>query len=94
MTKAAANRRLNLALAFAMLAMLAACTSKNSARGVVDDLGYQIEQLKQQLARQNEQHDTELAEASGHLEGALAALRRMTGELVRTIEEAATAVVR
>ncbi|HUA36448.1 MAG TPA: hypothetical protein VMA09_22775 [Candidatus Binataceae bacterium] len=37
MTKAAANRRLNLALAFAMLAMLAACTSKNSARGVVDD---------------------------------------------------------
>ena len=64
------------------------------ARAVVDDLGYQIEQLKQQLARQNEQHDGELADATGRLEGALAALRRMTGELVRTIEEAATAVVR
>lgn len=69
-------------------------TEERRARSVVDDLGYQIEELKQQLARQNEQHDTELAEASGRLEGALAALRRMTGELVRTIEEAATAVVR
>lgn len=69
-------------------------TEERRARSVVDDLGYQIEQLKQQLARQNEQHDTDLAEASGRLEGALAALRRMTGELVRTIEEAATAVVR
>ncbi|HTQ45476.1 MAG TPA: protein kinase [Polyangiaceae bacterium] len=69
-------------------------TEERRARAVVDDLGYQIEQLKQQLARQNEQHDAELADATGRLEGALAALRRMTGELVRTIEEAATAVVR
>lgn len=67
-------------------------TEERRARAVVDDLGYQIEQLKQQLARKNEQHDTELADATGRLEGALAALRRMTGELVRTIEEAATAV--
>jgi serine/threonine-protein kinase len=69
-------------------------TEERRARTVVDDLGYQIEQLKQQLGRQNEQHDSELADATGRLEGALAALRRMTGELVRTIEEAATAVVR
>jgi serine/threonine-protein kinase len=69
-------------------------TEERRARSVVDDLGYQIETLKQQLARQNEQHDGGLAEATGRLEGALAALRRMTGELVRTIEEAATAVVR
>jgi serine/threonine-protein kinase len=69
-------------------------TEERRTRAVVDDLGYQIEQLKQQLWRQNEQHDTELADATGRLEGALAALRRMTGELVRTIEEAATAVVR
>jgi hypothetical protein len=69
-------------------------TEERRASGVVDDIGYQIEQLKQQVARQNEQHDTELADATGRLEGALAALRRMTGELVRTIEEAATAVVR
>jgi eukaryotic-like serine/threonine-protein kinase len=68
-------------------------TEERRAQTVVDDLGYQVEQLKQQLARQNEQHDSELADATGRLEGALAALRRMTGELVRTIEEAATAVV-
>ncbi|HEX8792590.1 MAG TPA: protein kinase [Polyangiaceae bacterium] len=69
-------------------------TEERRARSVVDDLGYQVEQLKEQLARQNEQLDMELADATGRLEGALSALRRMTGELVRTIEEAATAVVR
>jgi serine/threonine-protein kinase len=69
-------------------------TEERRARSVVEDLGYQVEQLKDQLARKNEQHDTDLAEATGRLEGALVALRRMTGELVRTIEEAATAVVR
>jgi hypothetical protein len=68
--------------------------STQAASAVVDDLDYQVEQLKQQLARQNEQHDTELADATGRLEGALAALRLMAGELVRTIEEAARAVVR
>lgn len=37
MTKPAMNRRLPVALAIAMMAMLAACTSRNSPRGVVDD---------------------------------------------------------
>jgi serine/threonine-protein kinase len=59
---------------------------------VQQDLGFQIEALQRQLAAQNEQLDAELADATGKLEGALSALRRMTGELVRTIEEAASAV--
>jgi eukaryotic-like serine/threonine-protein kinase len=61
---------------------------------VEQDLGFQVEALQRQLAAQNEQLDGELADATGKLEGALSALRHMTGELVRTIEEAATAVSR
>jgi serine/threonine-protein kinase len=61
---------------------------------VEQDLRYQVEALQRQLASQNEALDAELADATGKLEGALSALRRMTGELIRTIEEAATAVGR
>jgi hypothetical protein len=61
---------------------------------VEQDLRYQIEALQRQLASQNEALDAELADATGKLEGALTALRRMTGELIRTIEEAAMAVGR
>jgi hypothetical protein len=64
------------------------------ARLLERDLSFQIEALQQQLAEQNEQLDLELAEGTGKLEGALAALRTMTGDLVRTIEEAASAVGR
>jgi chromosome segregation ATPase len=62
------------------------------ARGVQSDLGFQIEELQRRLAAQNEQLDVEMKQATGELEGALSALRHMTGELVRTIEEAAAAV--
>jgi serine/threonine-protein kinase len=58
------------------------------AREVERDLGYQIETLEKQLHAQNEHLEAELAYATGQLEGALSALRRMTGELLRTIEEA------
>ncbi|HEY3817463.1 MAG TPA: serine/threonine-protein kinase [Polyangiaceae bacterium] len=61
---------------------------------VEQDLRYQVEALQRQLATQNEQLDAELADATGKLEGALSALRRMTGELIRTIEEAASVVGR
>jgi len=61
---------------------------------VEQDLGYQLEALQRQLAGQNEQLDAELAEGTGKLEGALSALRTMTGELVRAIEEAASEVGR
>jgi serine/threonine-protein kinase len=69
-------------------------TEGTRARWQEADLGYQMAALQEQLDRQNEQLDLELADATGKLEGALAALRRMTGELVRTIEEAAAAVGR
>jgi serine/threonine-protein kinase len=64
------------------------------AQLVEQDLGFQIDALQRQLEQQNEQLDVELAEATGRLEGALTALRRMTGDLIRTIEEAASAVER
>jgi serine/threonine-protein kinase len=62
------------------------------ARQVDEDLGFQIAALQSRLAQQNEHLDVELRQASGELEGALAALRHMTGQLVRTIEEAAAAI--
>jgi serine/threonine-protein kinase len=64
------------------------------ARAVEQDLDFQIDALQQQLMRQNEELETELAEASGKLEGALWALRRMTGDLIRTMADAATALER
>jgi serine/threonine-protein kinase len=62
------------------------------ARDVDADLNFQIDELQRRLASQNEQLDLEMGQAAGELEGALSALRHMTGELVRTIEEAAAAV--
>jgi serine/threonine protein kinase len=62
------------------------------ARQVETDLTFQIESLERQLDEQNEQLESDLAEATGKLEGALTALRRMTSELVRTIEEASASL--
>jgi len=64
------------------------------AQLVEQDLGFQIEALQRQLAGQNEQLDADLLDATGRLEGALAALRRMTGDLIRTLAEAATVLGR
>jgi tRNA A-37 threonylcarbamoyl transferase component Bud32 len=64
------------------------------ARAVEQDLGYQVEALQRQLVAQNEQLDGDLADATGRLEGALSALRRMTGELIHTVEEATSAMER
>ena len=54
---------------------------------VVADLGYQIEALQGQLDAKNDELDRELTEVSGALEGSVAALRRMSSELARTIRE-------
>jgi serine/threonine-protein kinase len=71
----------------------AALEAEQARAQLVDqDLGFQIDALQRQLELQNEQLDAELAEATGRLEGALQALRRMTGDLIRTIEEAAIVV--
>jgi len=72
----------------------ALATEEARARGIDEDLGFQIEQLQRRLATQNEAQDVEMKLAAGELEGALSALRHMTGQLVRTIEEAAVAVGR
>jgi len=77
------------ALAWEMAALE---TEEGRARAVEGDLTFQIESLQRQLDWQNEQLEADLAQATGQLEGALSAIRRMTGELVRTIEEAASAV--
>jgi serine/threonine-protein kinase len=53
------------------------------------DLSFQIDALQRQLETKNEAFDREMVEASGALEGGLSALRRLTNELVRTLDEAA-----
>jgi serine/threonine-protein kinase len=74
--------------------MAALETEETRAREIERDLGFQIDTLQGQLDAQNEQLEMDLAEATGRLEGSLSALRRMTGELVKTIEEAAIEVGR
>ena len=64
-------------------------TELDRARGVDQDLSFQIEALQRQLEARNEGFDREMLEAAGSLEGSLSALRRLTNELVRTLDEAA-----
>ena len=73
------------------LAWEAAAVQAEEARAVaVDaDLAFQIETLQKQLEVQNSELEAELAEATGMLEGGLSAVRRITGELVRTMADAA-----
>ena len=54
---------------------------------VVADLGYQVEALQGQLDAKNDELERELTEVSGALEGSVAALRRMSSELARTIRD-------
>jgi serine/threonine-protein kinase len=64
-------------------------TEENRARAVDADLSFQIETLQRQLDAQNGELEAELADATGMLEGGLSAVRRITGELVRTMADAA-----
>jgi len=57
------------------------------AASVVDDLGYQVDALQRQLDAKNEELERDLVLATGNLEGSLSALRRLTSELVRTIDD-------
>lgn len=65
---------------------------ETKARAVDADLAFQIQSLQRELDARNGQLEVELAEASGMLEGALSAVRRITGELVRTLADAANCV--
>jgi eukaryotic-like serine/threonine-protein kinase len=62
------------------------------ARATHADLSFQIETLQRQLHDQNERLEAELAGATGMLEGSLSALRRITGELVRVMADAASSL--
>jgi serine/threonine-protein kinase len=62
---------------------------ENRACALAADLNYQIETLERQLDFQNGELEAELAEATGMLEGGLSAVRRITGELVRTMADVA-----
>jgi serine/threonine protein kinase len=56
------------------------------------DLSHQIATLQARLEEANAQLEAEIGEASGALEGALAALRQLTGEFVKTLDDAAAEV--
>jgi hypothetical protein len=43
--------------------------------------------LQNQLNRKNEEHEKSLTEATGSLEGSLSALRRLSNEIARTIDD-------
>jgi serine/threonine-protein kinase len=51
------------------------------------DLAFQLDALQKQVDAKNEEFERELVQATGQLEGALSALRRLTSEMVRTIED-------
>lgn len=57
------------------------------AERVVADLSFQIDTLQIQLDRKNEEHERALAEATGVLEGSLSALRRLSSEIARTVDD-------
>lgn len=57
--------------------------------GLERDLSFQITELELRLEVENVQLDRGLEEATGMLEGAISAVRRLTNELVRTLDEAA-----
>ena len=53
------------------------------------DLTFQIDALQKRLEAKNEEFERHLLATSGGLEGSLSALRRLTNELVRTMDEEA-----
>jgi serine/threonine-protein kinase len=57
------------------------------AANVDMDLAFQLEALQRQLDAKNEAFERELVQATGQLEGSLSALRRLTSEIVRTIDD-------
>jgi hypothetical protein len=62
------------------------------AEEVERDLSFQIQTLQRKLDEENESFDRDLVEATGALEGSLSALRLLTSELVRLLDEAAKLV--
>ena len=65
---------------------------EENVKTVEEDLTFQIVQLQLQLEAKNERFEKEYASATGELEGAISAVRAMTHEIVRTLDEAASLV--
>ena len=61
-------------------------------RSVEQDITFQIVQLQLQLEAKNERFEKEYASTTGELEGSISAVRAMTHEIVRTLDEAAAVV--
>jgi serine/threonine-protein kinase len=61
-------------------------------KGTEADITFQIVQLQLQLEAKNERFEKEYAAATGELEGSISAVRAMTHEIVRTLDEAASVV--
>jgi hypothetical protein len=62
-------------------------TEEKRAATVDMDLAFQLDALQRQLDAKNEGFERELVQATGQLEGSLSALRRLTSEIVRTIDD-------
>ncbi len=65
----------------------ALAAEEKRASSVVTDLSFQVDALQKQLDAKNEVLERDLVTATGNLEGSLSALRRLTSELVRTIDD-------
>jgi hypothetical protein len=57
------------------------------AASVDADLAFQLEALQRTLDTRNEEFERQLVQATGQLEGSLSALRQLTREIVRTIDD-------
>jgi serine/threonine-protein kinase len=65
----------------------ALAAEERRAAGVVEDLSFQIDTLQKQLDEKNEEHERALVQVTGALEGSISALRRLTNEIARTIDD-------
>ncbi|HVH46064.1 MAG TPA: serine/threonine-protein kinase [Labilithrix sp.] len=65
----------------------ALASEEERAAAVVADLDFQIATLQKQLDEKNEAHENALVQATGTLEGSLSALRHLTNEVARTIDD-------
>ncbi|CAN5821557.1 hypothetical protein BH09MYX1_BH09MYX1_39570 [soil metagenome] len=64
-------------------------TEEDRARATEGDLTFQIIQLQLQLEMKNERFEKDMESATAELEGAISAVRAMTNELVRALDECA-----
>ena len=71
----------------------ALAAEEERVRSLEADLVFQIVELQGQLDAQNLELDAELRSATAKLEGALGALRHLTGEFIRTLDDAAATVL-